>query len=522
MVRKLISIQAVSYRYPGMADWAIRDLTMQTQQGELLLIAGSTGSGKSSLLRTANGLIPHFHGGVYHGKVLVDGLDTISYRPRDLADRVGFVGQDPESHAVAETVEDDIAFTLENLGFDLGTMRKRIEEVMDALSIAHLRQRPIDSLSGGERQRSAIAAALAAMPQHLVLDEPTSQLDPQSAEDVIASILRLRDDLGLTVIMSEHRLERVLQYADRLGVIDEKVRVGDPAEILSHGIPGPPIVQLGKKLGWTPLPLSLRQARVRADSLDLTHRPRESPPAPGELRIRAKKLTVSLGGRRVLKGLDLEVFEGETVAIMGRNGAGKTTLLRILAGLIHPTAGHVDRSLPTALVPQNPELLLFRRTVSDEIASTLKGRKKEVSPKNIALEAEKFGVLDLVDRYPRDLSGGEKTKVALAAACAGDPAIVLLDEPTRGMDEAAKTHLAAQFTKWRQEGRSIVIATHDVELAARTATRVIILAEGEVVVDASPVKALASSLTFATQMNKVFGDPSILTIEDVMARIKEE
>lgn len=514
----MITVEDVTYAYPGQTTPAVDCANLNLSGAELTLVAGVSGGGKSTLLRTINGLVPHYYGGRFSGRVMVDGIDTARTRPRDLASSVGFVGQDPEDHAVAGRVEDDIAFTLENLGTDSATMRRRVEEVLDALALSDLRSRRLDTLSGGERQRVAIASALVAMPAHLVLDEPTSQLDPQSAEEVIGALLRLRDEIGISVILAEHRLERVLQYAQRLIVLDQgRVHSGDPVTVLLDRDLGPPVMKLGRALGWRHLPLSLREARLRLQGAKITPPlPAKSPPT-GDTVVSASGVAVELGGRRVLGPLEVSIAEGETVVMMGRNGSGKTTLLRVLAGLVK--AGRVTRPKAIAFVPQNPAKILFRATVSEEIAATLRGRGLPHSQGDVTTEAGRFRVGHLLANHPRDLSGGEATAVAFAAASAGNPKLVLLDEPTRGMDDPAKLRLAELLKGWRNEGRAVIMATHDVELAARVATRVMILAEGEIVADGVPAQTLAGSMTFSTQMNKVFGDPRILTVEDATAAL---
>jgi energy-coupling factor transporter ATP-binding protein EcfA2 len=513
----MIRLEHVSYGYPEAAQEALSDVELTVEPGELLLVAGESGSGKSTLLRSMNGLIPHFYGGTFSGRLMVDGVETINSRPRELAGRVGFVGQDPENHAVAERVEDDIAFTLENLGVPQATMRKRVEEVLDALGIAALRSRRLDSLSGGERQRVAIASALVAMPAYLVLDEPTSQLDPQSAEEVIGSALRLRDEIGISVILAEHRLERVVQYADRLCVLNGRtLDTGEPAEVLARTELGPPVAALGRALGWHPLPLTLRDARTRAKELPAHRALSADETTPGDTLLELTGVEVNLGSKPVLREIDLDVRESEVVALMGRNGSGKTTLLRAIAGLVGIRKGRVRTSASVALVPQNPEVLLYRRTVADEISATLRARGHPADPERLAAEAQRFEIAHLLERYPRELSSGEKTKAAIAAAAAGHPELLLLDEPTRGMDEPGKRFLKRLLDAHKAAGKAVILATHDVELAARVATRVVLLADGEVVLDGSPRTALAASLTFSTQMNKVFRDPGILTVDDAI------
>lgn len=514
----MILLDGVSFSYPEGDRPAVDAAHVAVEPGELVLVAGESGGGKSTFLRTMNGLVPHFHGGRFSGRVLVDGLDTLQCRPRDLAARIGYVGQDPEAHAVADRVDDDLAFTLENLGVPAATMRKRLEEVLDALGIAPLRSRRLETLSGGERQRCAIASVLAAMPGHLVLDEPTSQLDPQSAEEVIGSILRLRDDVGIAVVLAEHRLERVLSHADRLCVLSAgRVDCGVPAHVLARHDLGPPVVRLGRALGWEPLPLGLREAARRARGLGPVRAlPAPAGPAPGNVVARAAGLEVALAGRRVLGPVAQEIRQGEVVALMGRNGSGKTTLLRALAALLRPARGTVSVPGSLAYLPQNPGAVLFRRSVADEVRATLRGRGRAGGREAVAAEAERFGVAGLLDLDPQELSGGQRTRAALAAVAAGDPDLILLDEPTRGIDEPGKRHLASLLAGWSRRGKAVVLATHDVELAARVATRVVLMAEGEIVLDGPPREALAASLTFSTQMNKVFGDPGILTVEDAL------
>lgn len=522
----MISIESLSYRYPGAEQPALSSVDLAIGESELVLVAGASGGGKSTLLRSMNGLIPHFHGGRISGRVTVDGRSTVESRPRDLAEFVGFVGQDPEDAAVAGRLEDDIAFTLENLGLDPPTMRKRVEEVLDALGISALRSRRLDSLSGGERQRAAIASALVAMPSYLVLDEPTSQLDPQSAEEVIGAVLRLRDELGISIVLAEHRLERVLQYGERLVVLTAGAAdVGRPAEVLERHEIGPPVVKLARALGWHPVTLSLREARLRvAESLPQgagVLPPMRDVPSAGELIAELDEVTVNLNGTRALDEATLRVSEGEVVALMGRNGSGKTTLLKTIAGLVEPRAGKVIAPPSIGLVPQNPEAILFRPTVADEIAATLRsrGHAGETDAEGIRFEAERFGVAHILESNPLDLSGGEKTRAAIAAAAAGGPSLLLMDEPTRGLDEEGKKNLIDLVGEWRREGRAVVVATHDVELAARIASRVVLLAKGGVVLDGLPRDALAASLTFSTQMNKVFRNAGILTVEDALRAV---
>lgn len=511
----MIEVCRLGFTYAGAASPALEQVDLQIHRGDLLIVTGSSGSGKSTLLRAFNGLVPHFHGGTIWGTVTVDGIDTMTTHPRQLADRIGFVGQDPEDHGVTDTVIDDISFTLENLDMAPATIRKRTEEVMDALEVAHLRDRKLDSLSGGERQRAAIASALVAMPRFLVLDEPTSQLDPQSAEQVLSALLRLRDELGVAVVISEHRLERVIAYADSMAHMrDGRITSGTVTDVLEVSELGPPIVELGRRLGWRPVALELRDARRRIHSIPVNKVTVPRRRSTGDRLAKLDGMRVVLGGHPALRDVDLDISQGEVVAIMGRNGSGKTTLLRSIAGLAKPTKGDVRLAGSVGMVPQDASRVLFRDSLRAEIRATLKGRKLNADTADIEALARSLGVTHLLDRYPRDLSGGERTSAAIAACLAGIPDLVLLDEPTRGMDAASKRSLAGSILDWAKRGSAVVIATHDVELAAIIATRVVLLAQGSIVADGPPEETLSSSITFSTQMNKVFEDPGILTVQD--------
>ncbi|HET9442468.1 MAG TPA: ATP-binding cassette domain-containing protein [Acidimicrobiales bacterium] len=519
-----IRYEGVSFAYPGApeaAPPALAGVDLEVRAGELLVVAGSSGSGKSTLLRAANGLVPHASGGRFSGQVVVFGRSTRQHPPRALADVVGFVHQDPEAQFVVDEVEADLAFVLENLGVDVAAMRRRVEEVLDALDIAALRHRSPGSLSGGERQRCAIAGALAAAPAGLVLDEPTSQLDPQGAEDVLAALARLNTDLGTTVVVAEHRLERAAPLADRVVVVEagRVGRPGPPAEILARYAGAPSVTRLGRLLGWEPPPLTVKDARSRpAPDLAPPAAIPAGSPAPGRTLVSARGLRVHLGGRPVLAGVDLEVHQGEVVALLGRNGSGKTTLLRALATLQPAAGGTVTSSAPAAYVPQDPNSLLFAPTVRRELEQTLRllGR-----PDRGEVEAwlDRLDLAVVATRHPRSLSGGQRQRVAVAAVAVGGADLLLLDEPTRGMDGASRSALERAVTAHARAGGAVVLATHDIELAARCASRAVVLGAGEVVADGPARLVLAGSL-FAPQVLRVL--PPFLTVEEVALAVAGE
>jgi len=490
----LITLDGVSYRYPEAERPALVDVSAAVEPGQVILLRGPSGSGKSTLLRCLNGLVPHSTGGEFGGRVIACGLDTRTHAPRELGARIGFVFQHPDAQFVLDDVEAELAFGMENLGLAGPLMRKRVEEVIDQVGINHLRRRRIDTLSGGERQRVAIAAALAVHPQALVLDEPTSQLDPQAAEDVLQVVMRLVAELGMTTVIAEHRVERIAPFVDRIWTLDAGVlKDQGPRTALTEGGARPPVVDLALRAGWTPIPLGLRDARVYAQRLP------KPPPCPppdfrepgwGPVLCRVENLDYRYGAVPAVRGLTLSLRGGQITALMGRNGSGKTTLLKLIAGLLRPQHGAVRADVRAAYVPQDADALLFSATVEDE----LRGQ-----PPAVAAPFQRW-----LHRYPRDLSSGERQQLAIAVVAA-QADVLLLDEPTRGLDPLVKKALSAFLRIRAAAGAAIVIATHDVEWAARTAERILLMAEGEIYADGPPGAVLSDSLVFATQISKLVG-----------------
>ncbi|MFF8275045.1 ABC transporter ATP-binding protein [Streptomyces lateritius] len=553
---------SVTYGDPGGAP-TLRGVDLTVPEGELVLLVGPSGVGKSTLLGAVSGLVPHFTGGTLKGRVTVAGRDTRTHKPRELADVVGTVGQDPRAHFVTDTVEDELAYGMESLGLAPAVMRRRVEETLDLLGLAELRDRPIATLSGGQQQRVAIGSVLTPHPKVLVLDEPTSALDPAAAEDVLAVLQRLVHDLGTTVLMAEHRLERVVQYADQVLLLPEGV-MGPPADIMAMSPVHPPVVALGRLAGWTPLPLTVRDARRGAGPLrerltGLRPEPRTSNggragssaspafeargsgggaagfrfwrrPAREALLsdtlVDVRALGVRRGRVEALRRVELTVRPGETVALMGRNGAGKSTLLGSLVGMVEPTSGSVlvsgrvpHRTDPrelirqVGLVPQEPRDLLYADTVAAECAAADTDAGAAPGTCRAVVSELLPGVAD--DTHPRDLSEGQRLALALAVVLTGRPPLLLLDEPTRGLDYAAKTRLVAHLRGLAAEGHGIVLATHDVELAAELAHRVVILAGGEVVADGPTAEVVVSSPAFSPQVAKILAPQPWLTVEQV-------
>jgi energy-coupling factor transport system ATP-binding protein len=535
----VIEFDSVTITYPGADRPALADVSLAIDEGELVLVVGETGSGKTTLLRAINGLVPHFTGGTVQGRVRVSGRDTSTHHPRDLADVVGVVPQDPMASFVTDTVEEELAYGMECLGVPASTMRRRVEETLDLLGLADVRDRALLTLSGGQRQRVAIGAVLTAHPRVLVLDEPTSALDPGAAEEVLATLQRLVHDLGITVVLAEHRLERVLEYADRVVYVPgaaQPLIVGEPAHVMATSPVAPPVVRLGRLAEWHPLPLSVRDARRQArglrERLHANAAPSPAAPSAGVPVVAVERTQASYGDIHALRGVTLDVAKGEIVALMGRNGAGKSTLLSTLVGLRRPDAGtvRIDGVDPAALtgprligrvglVPQDSSDLLSRDSVSAECADA--DRDAAVDAGTTGRLLHRLAPEIPMDAHPRDLSEGQRLVLALAVILVASPAVILLDEPTRGLDYPTKDRLSRLLRDLAASGHAIVVATHDVELAADTATRVVVLADGEIVADGPTAQVVVGSPLFAPQVAKILATPDSTDVPLTVNAVRE-
>jgi energy-coupling factor transporter ATP-binding protein EcfA2 len=534
----VLAFEHATYHYPGTSEPALDDVSLEIAAGEFCLLAGLSGQGKSTLLRAACGLVPHFHGGRFAGSVKLEGLDTREHGPARLGEFVGVLFQDPETQLVMSTVRAELSLALESRGHGATAVARGVEEVALALAIDGLLDRPTHELSGGEQQRVALGAALAGRPRVVLLDEPTSQLDPVAGDELIGLLRRLNQEWETTIVLAEHRLERCLYSADRVIALHagRVAHDGDPSSFLEwaggHSAAlQTPAAKLFSLAGLKPAPVGVKQARAtlrsvgllpaetnptlatasaRAPSVGVAPLPTDSPtpsapaltggPARRLRRAAAEPFALRLRGvwhelqrgPAILRGVDLDVRPGETIALMGRNGAGKSTLLRHAAGLLEPTRGRIERGGRVALLVQNPGDYFVHERVDQEVALA-------------ALPAA--GLAELAARNPRDLSGGERQRLALAIVTGGGeaPALLALDEPTRGMDRQAKAELAAEVCRRAQAGQAVIVATHDPEFAAACAGRAVLFADGRVIADGPASELLAGGWYFATETARILG-----------------
>ena len=421
----LARVEHLSFSYPE-AHPALRDVSLELQPGEVVALLGPSGGGKSTLLRALGGLVPHFHGGRFAGRVEVGGLDTCHSRPADLAAIVATLFQDPEDQVVFTRVANEVAFGLENLGTPPVEIGPRAVEALAAVGAAHLAERPVAELSGGELQRVCLASVLALRPRLLLLDEPTSQLDPEGA----AAAIELARESGAAVVLSEQRPERVLDACERVLFLEDG--------------------RLGFELpdAWRPREIELPQAEPR-----------------GEAVCTLERVSFSYGTVPVVEEASLRVGRGEIVALVGANGSGKTTLAKLAAGLLEPGSGRVERSGRACYLSQDPGRYLVRERVDEEVALAVDG---DLAHARRALAS--VGLVGLEARHPRDLSSGERERLALAAVLVAEPNLLVLDEPTRGVDPPRKDELAA-LLRAQSPGRATLVVTNDLVFASEVADR---------------------------------------------------
>jgi len=526
----MILIKNYSFKYGESAHWALKEINIEFNRGEFTVIAGPSGSGKSTLLRSINGLIPHFYTGKYCGTVNINGKNVDEMSPAEIAGHIGTLLQDPEKQVIMNTVHRELSFPLENMGYDRTEIEKRIEDVLQILDIGHLKYRKTSELSGGEIQKVALAGALIRHPKFLILDEPTTQLDPRSAEDIIDLLKRLNEDAGIGIIIVEHNMEKVLRRADRLilmkdgRIVDDR----DPAEIMRRwnlddfGVGMPPVSRIAIKLNTGYVPLSVKEAL----KVICSHVPEKAnikdKKSDEECIVYAKNIHFSYGSHEVLDGVNIKINKGEILAIVGKNGSGKTTLAKIILGLLKPKRGKVEYRIDKSkigMVFQDPLLHIIGNSVEEDIAYTLKARGEysEEKVKNIMKLLE---LCDVSNRNPLDLSGGERFRFALGTVLVFEPELLILDEPTRGLSWNHKSKLISLLKKVIKNG-SVILISHDMDLIARVATRVAILSDGKIIVQGPKREVMCGTYNYTTQVNRLVsacpkGDRRILTEEEIM------
>ncbi len=570
----LFQVENLTYYFPEKEAPSLQGVSLTIEDGEFVFLTGHSGCGKSSLLRALAGLLPDFYGGRIGGDIRYKDLPLTHWNKRNLAREVGVIFQDPENQLVMTVVEQEIVFGLENLGLPREEMRRRVAEVLSLFTLSSLKRESLFNLSGGEKQKVILASVLAMHPRVLLLDEPTSQLDPVAAQELLNYLHRLNLDWGMTVVLVEQRIDRCFHLADRV-ILMEKGKIafeGAPGEMVRGCADNfsffiPPVAQVFREIRneEIPIPLTIKEGRGVLRGLLASAGNRGASPPHVNMKNSSSQEHLSLvrsarqgkfrpnisaatkpaespllkvgnlgfaypGNELLLRGINLEINRGESVAVLGENGAGKSTLLKLFCGLLKPQQGKIywqgsditgqcaeELSRMIGYLSQNPNDYLFNDTVEEELGFDLKvrGENERGAVKRVL---ELLNLSELRDVNPRDLSGGERQRVALGTVLVRDPALLLLDEPTRGLDVKLKHQLAGMLKNLKEKGKGIFLVTHDIEFAVEVADRVVIISAGEIVADGGRNEILANSLYYAPQVNRLFRgvDPAVMTVHDAV------
>lgn len=505
----------------------INKVNLSIAAGEFVLVCGPTGSGKSTFLKTLNGLAPNFTGGELTGELRIDGVDLLGAEPHEFAGLVGYVNQQPENAFVGDTVIDEIVYCAEQLGLRINQIEQSVKRISELLEVSQLLDRPLATLSGGQQQRVAIASSLLAGQKILLLDEPTSALDLQGAAEVLRVLKRLTSQEGVTVLLAEHRISRVIAAVDSVLVVhgDGSVTKGPTSTQFNDPRFVPPIIELGLKLNWKPLPIAVADAQNKWQESKPSFEPKTFF-NPTNTVLEVRDLEVAFGNVRALNKTSFELHGNQITALMGENGSGKTSLCWAIQGSGTRTGGTVstfkgdtsqldptERLEVLTMVPQRAADLLFLPTLSAELEES--DLFAEVEPGTSAkLFQSLAGRID-TSIHPRDLSAGQQLSLVLAIQLVKQAKILVLDEPTRGLDYSAKHALAKQLNSLRAEDRTVLIATHDIEFVAMVADRVMILDKGNLITDGSPLEVLSAGKPFASQIAEISQEQGLISIEQV-------
>jgi energy-coupling factor transport system ATP-binding protein len=531
----MIELKNLTFSYLNSAGATLSEepqlnrINISIADGEFVLVCGPTGSGKSTFLKTLNGLAPSFTGGVISGELLIDGVNYLGSEPHEFSQLVGYVNQQPEGAFVADVVLDEIVYSAEQLAVSKEKIASEVTRLSKLLNLEDLLDQPLATLSGGQQQRVAIAAALISGAKVLLLDEPTSALDLQGATEVLNLLKRLAKEEGVSILLAEHRISRVIGAVDSVLVVhgDGSVTKGKPEEQFNDTRFAPPIVELGKRLNWEPLPLSAEEANKRW-SEGIRNFSEKQSHSPGDLVLETKALEVSFNTVAAVKATDISLFGNQIAALMGENGSGKTTLCWAIQGSGTRTRGSVitsagdprdlsvtERLSVITMVPQRAADLLFLPTLSDELHES--DEFAEVPAGTTAALFQKLAGRIDTSIHPRDLSAGQQLALVLSLQLVKDADVLILDEPTRGLDYAAKRALAKQLNLLRSHSRTVLLATHDIEFVAMVADRVLVLKDGSIVQDSSPIDVLGSGKELASQIAEITREPGLITIEQVIS-----
>lgn len=547
---EILSIKDLTFSYPNKENFALQNVNLSINSGDFVVVCGQSGSGKTTLLRMLKKEIAPY--GEKQGAVFYKGEDVEKLDDKISAQKIGFVFQKPDQQIVTDKVWHELAFGLESLGYDSDYIRLRVGEMANYFGITSLFRKKTTELSGGQKQLMNLASVMAMSPDVIILDEPTSQLDPITANDFITTLKKINDELGLTVIIIEHRLQEVFPIADKVAVMEDgKVICYDtPRNVceklsnhpMSQGFPS--AVRIWQKSGSKgECPLTVKEGR---NFINLNFSERKLPlrnTIPNTEDIITLKdvfFRYEKGGNDILSGTNLSIKKGEHFCILGGNGSGKTTTLKILAGLLKPYRGKViiDNNkmtkkttadfnrLGVAMLPQNPESVFLKSRVIDDYTELckIKGIEKSAYEDKINSVAEKLGIKDLLENHPYDLSGGEIQKCALGKVLISEPKILLLDEPTKGVDAYSKLSLSKILQEIKSDGVTIITVTHDVEFASIVADRCGLFFDGEVLSSLVPQEFFSKNNFYTTASSRISRDKfaNAVTVDDVVSLIKEE